>query len=60
MERAYKFRIYPNKEQEILIQKTFGCARSVHNHYLAKRIESYEKDKSSLSYHSCSADLTNL
>ncbi|HZW48608.1 MAG TPA: helix-turn-helix domain-containing protein, partial [Bacillota bacterium] len=27
MERAYKFRIYPNKEQEILIQKTFGCTR---------------------------------
>ena len=23
--KAYKFRIYPNKEQEILIAKTIGC-----------------------------------
>jgi len=23
--KAYKFRIYPTKEQEILITKTFGC-----------------------------------
>ena len=25
MEKAFKFRIYPNKTQEKLIQKTFGC-----------------------------------
>ena len=25
VERSYKFRIYPNPEQEILIRKTFGC-----------------------------------
>lgn len=60
MERAYKFRIYPNREQETLIQKTFGCARFVHNHYLAKWIELYEKEKSSLSYNACSTDLTGL
>ena len=29
MERAYKFRIYPNKTQQILLQKTFGCVRFV-------------------------------
>lgn len=43
MERAYKFRIYPNKEQEILIQKTFGSTRYVYNHYLADRIEQYKE-----------------
>ena len=42
MEYAYKFRIYPNKEQEVLIQKTFGCTRYVYNHYLAERIEQYK------------------
>ena len=26
--KAYKFRIYPNKEQENLLNKTFGCVRS--------------------------------
>ena len=25
--KSYKYRIYPNKEQEVLIQKTFGCCR---------------------------------
>ncbi|MFP3670905.1 helix-turn-helix domain-containing protein, partial [Priestia sp. SIMBA_032] len=27
--KAYKFRIYPNKIQEILIVKTIGCSRFV-------------------------------
>lgn len=29
MLKAYKYRLHPNKEQEILIQKTFGCCRFV-------------------------------
>jgi len=33
MEVSYKFRIYPNKEQEQLIQKTFGCVRYVYNYF---------------------------
>lgn len=41
MEYSYKFRIYPNIEQEVLIQKTFGCARFVYNHFLAQRISDY-------------------
>ena len=45
MLKAYKYRIYPNKEQEILIQKTFGCTRFVYNHMLADRIKSYEESK---------------
>ena len=31
MERGYKMRIYPNKEQSILINKTLGCSRFVFN-----------------------------
>ncbi|WP_084389042.1 helix-turn-helix domain-containing protein [Fusibacter sp. 3D3] len=27
MNKAFKFRIYPNSEQEVLIGKTFGCVR---------------------------------
>lgn len=41
--KSYKFRIYPNKNQRILIEKTFGCCRFVYNHYLAKSIEDYER-----------------
>lgn len=40
--KSYKFRIYPNKSQRILIEKTFGCCRFVYNHYLAKSIEDYK------------------
>lgn len=60
MERAYKYRIYPNKEQRILLAKTFGCSRFVYNHYLAKKIETYQTTKESLSFSKCSADLTQL
>lgn len=42
MEYSYRFRIYPNTEQQTLIQKTFGCARFVYNHFLAQRIDEYK------------------
>ena len=32
--KAYKFRMYPTKEQEALIHKTFGCTRFVYNYCL--------------------------
>lgn len=60
MERAYKFRMYPNKKQQELINKTFGCSRYVYNKYLAKRIEVYENSKETFTYKQCSSSLTNL
>jgi len=42
MEKAYKFRIYPTREQQAQIRKTFGCARFVYNYYLNKRRELYK------------------
>lgn len=60
MERSYKFRIYPNKQQEELIQKTFGCVRFVYNYYLDKRIKLYEEFQKSISFYECSKDLTFL
>ena len=52
--KTYKFRIYPNKTQEILLNKTFGCTRFVFNHMLAERKETYDKlkdDKVALKAH---------
>ena len=60
MEKAYKYRIYPNKKQREIIAKTFGCCRFVYNTYLAKRIELYEQNKESFSYVQCSSDMKNL
>ena len=39
MLKAYKYRIYPTKEQKILIEKHFGCCRLVFN--LALEIKQY-------------------
>ena len=60
MEKAFKYRIYPNREQRILLAKTFGCTRFVYNYYLAKRKDAYEKDGITLSYSACAKDLVSL
>ena len=43
MNRAYKFRIYPNKEQRIMFAKTFGCVRFVYNLMLSDKIKHYQQ-----------------
>ncbi len=60
MNKTYKFRMYPNKQQQIQIEKTFGCCRFVYNYYLDKRIKLYEESKISFSYYKCCNDLTQL
>lgn len=58
--KACKFRIYPTKEQEVLIAKTIGCSRFVFNHFLAKWNETYKETGKGLSYGVCSSELPNL
>lgn len=53
MLKAYKYRIYPNKEQETLIEKTFGCCRFVYNQTLAHKTDVYNKEKKSISRIDC-------
>ncbi|OUN48535.1 RNA-guided endonuclease TnpB family protein, partial [Enterococcus cecorum] len=43
--KAYKFRIYPTKEQAIFFAKTFGCVRKVYNLMLNDRKKAYEEVK---------------
>ncbi|WP_214800969.1 IS200/IS605 family element RNA-guided endonuclease TnpB [Exiguobacterium sp. s194] len=59
-QKAYRFRIYPTTEQEILIAKTIGCSRFVFNHFLAKWEETYEATGEGLSYGSCSKEIPAL
>ena len=47
--KSYKFRLYPNKEQETLMQKTFGCVRFVYNQCLAYKIDKYKNEEITLS-----------
>lgn len=60
MEKSYKFRIYPNEKQRVLIAKTFGCTRFVYNYYLAKKMKLYEESKQPFGYNACCSDLTLL
>ena len=48
MNKAYKFRMYPNSEQEVLINKTFGCVRFIYNKMLGDKIAYYEEHKAKL------------
>ena len=48
MNKAYKFRIYPNAEQQIILTKTFGCVRFIYNQMLSDKINHYEETKQKL------------
>lgn len=46
--KAYKFRIYPSAEQQVMCVKTFGCVRFVYNCMLFDKIKYYEQTKQKL------------
>lgn len=48
MNKAYKFRIYPTSEQQVMLAKTFGCVRFIYNRMLADKIKYYEETKQKL------------
>lgn len=58
--KTYRFRIYPNKEQEVLLNKHFGCSRFVYNYFLNERKEQYQNDKKSDNYYAQAKTLTEL
>lgn len=58
--KSYKFRLYPDKFQASMIEKTFGCKRFVYNHFLSKSIEDYKHLGKSNSYNQNSKELTAL
>ena len=49
MFRAIKVRLYPNKQQEQVINKILGCYRFVYNHMLALKQQEYNDSKINLS-----------
>ena len=62
--KSYDFRLYPTKEQEVLLSKHFGHNRFVYNHFLRMRSDFYlqnkNADKKSLNYYDCANKLTEL
>ena len=41
--KAYRYRIYPTREQKITFAKTFGCVRFIYNKMLSDRIDYYKE-----------------
>ena len=60
MNTSFKVRIYPNKEQKILIDKTFNQVRYVYNYMLNLKQKLYKNFNISLSYNHMSKILTEL
>jgi putative transposase len=58
--RAYKYRIFPNEEQKVLIAKHLGCCRFIYNYALDKKVRAYQTDKINLSRFDIQADLPNM
>jgi len=58
--KAYKFRIYPNKEQAQILERHLGCARFVYNYFLRQRIDYYAQTGKTLNYHNNALALTQL
>jgi len=57
---TYKYRIYPNKEQQIQLAKTFGCVRFVWNFFLAWREKRYREEGLSTTESECRKHLNNV
>lgn len=50
MQKGVKFRIYPNKEQQTIINQTFGCCRLIYNKGLVMRNEAHQNGNKSAIY----------
>jgi putative transposase len=60
IQKAFKVTLIPTHNQEVLINKTIGCARYVYNRFLALRQELYATEQRTLNYNACSQQLTVL
>ena len=60
MNKSFKVRIYPTKEQQVLLEKTFGASRFVYNHFLKLKQYLYQEFKIKITYKHTSKMLTEL
>jgi len=57
---TYKFRLYPNQDQERRLAGHFGCTRFIYNHFLSQKKDSYLSGGKSLNYYEQASELTKL
>lgn len=51
--KSFRFRLYPNKTQAVLINKTFGCVRFVYNKMLELQEKTYAETKRHMGQFEC-------
>ena len=60
VKRAYRFRFYPDQQQERLLAQTFGCVRFVYNSILRYRTDAYYQAQTKVNYIGANAKLTEI
>jgi putative transposase len=60
MLKAYKYKIKPNKIQELKLNQFFGCARYIYNWGLNKKIELYSQENKNCSVFDLIKEVTQL
>ncbi|MDA2936442.1 transposase [Patescibacteria group bacterium AH-259-L05] len=48
LKRTYKYRLYPTKTQQALLESQLSSCRYLYNHFLEQRKNAYEKDKTTI------------
>ena len=60
MLKSYKYKLKPNEEQIVLLNKHFGSTRFIYNYFLNERKREYETNKNTINYYDNARDLTKL
>jgi putative transposase len=60
MLKSYKYKIIPNEEQKVLLNKHFGSIRFIYNYFLNERKREYETNKNSINFYDNCKSLTML
>ena len=57
---SYKFRLQPTLQQEVLLNKHFGCVRYLYNHFLNKRTTKYKENQETQNYYDNATEIPKL
>ena len=60
MLKSYKYKLNPNEEQIVLLNKHFGSIRFTYNFFLNERKKEYETNKNTINYYDNAKSLTEL
>ena len=60
MIKTYKFRLYPDKEQENILKQFIGASRFIYNHYLYEKTRLYREQNKSFELKDMKKDLKRL